>query len=53
MMQQPRRQMREQYLGQTVERPKESALDALIRTQGLTLNFEKGLAKLLPLVNQC
>jgi hypothetical protein len=53
MMQQAHRQMREQYLGQTLERPKGSALDALIRTQGLTLNCEKGSAKLLPLVNQC
>ena len=45
--------MREQYLGQTVERPKGLALDALIRTQGFTLNCEKALAKLFPLVNQC
>jgi hypothetical protein len=52
MMRQSRRQMRQQYLGQTLKRPKGSALDALTRTQGLTVNCGKGLAKLLPLVNQ-
>ncbi len=38
MKQQPCRQIRKQYLGQTVEGPKGLTLDAFIRTQELTVN---------------